>query len=261
MGIKNIDLYYFSGTGNTYLVVNKMVEIFKKYGVEANLYQIEKSDPTKIDLNHIIGLGFPIAEQSTYDFVWKFIRSLPEADKTEIFMVDTLGGFSGGIVGPLREILKKKGYLPIGAKEIKMPLNIFYVQGESNNNEKIEKGLKEAEKYASDLILGKSNWGRIPLLSDLMYYISIAALKLTHSNLNQKYFPLTVNKNKCSKCGLCANLCPINNIQFEEGEYPVNLENCEYCLRCTSFCPRNAISAPFNYKGKTYRAVKAKELI
>ncbi|MCE5213400.1 MAG: hypothetical protein LLF83_01595 [Methanobacterium sp.] len=53
--------------------------------------------------DHIIGLGFPIAELSTYEFVWKFIKSLPLSEGTEIFMVDTLAGFSGGIVGPVRD--------------------------------------------------------------------------------------------------------------------------------------------------------------
>ena len=38
-------------------------------------------------------------------------------------MVDTLGGFSGGIVGPLRRLLTRKGYAPLGAREIRMPMN------------------------------------------------------------------------------------------------------------------------------------------
>ncbi|MEG3225568.1 MAG: 4Fe-4S ferredoxin, partial [Methanobacteriales archaeon Met13] len=96
-------------------------------------------------MDHVIGLGFPIAGLSTYDFVWKFIKSLPEANGTKIFMVDTLAGFSGGIVGPLREIVKKKGYQPRGAKEIIMPPNIFYIQDEKTNKKKVEKGLIEAE--------------------------------------------------------------------------------------------------------------------
>lgn len=47
-------------------------------------------------------MGFPVAVLSTYPFVWNFITSLASAFGTEIFMVDTLGGFSGGIVGPVR---------------------------------------------------------------------------------------------------------------------------------------------------------------
>jgi len=252
---------YFSGTGNTLLVAKKMVEIFEKEDIITNLYRIEDSDPLKIDLNHIIGLAFPVSEFSTYDFVWKFIKSFPESKGTKIFMVDTLGGVSGGIVGPLRKILQNKGYEPIGAKEIIMPLNIFYIEDNEINEKKIKKGLVVAEEYALSLINGESYWGRIPFLSDSVYYTSISALKLTSFNIYQKLLHLDVNKDKCNKCEQCIELCPINNINNGDDGYPVYLRNCVYCQRCTSFCPRGAISVPFNYKGKTYRAVNVKEIL
>ncbi len=258
---ENIDLYYFSGTGNTLLVTKKMVETFKDNGIKANLLKIEDSNPQDVNLKHTIGLGFPVAELTTYEFVWNFIKALSPADGTNIFMVDTLAGVSGGIVGPLREIVKKKGYNPIGAQEIIMPPNIFYIQEKSVNKKKVEEGLLEAEKYALSIINGESKWGRVPLLSDMVYYTSIIGLKITHSDLNQKYFHLAFDVEKCNKCGQCVKLCPIDNISMEEGEFPVNLRECVYCLRCSSFCPKQAITTPFNYKGKTYQAVKAREML
>jgi Pyruvate/2-oxoacid:ferredoxin oxidoreductase delta subunit len=259
--VRNVDFYYFSGTGNTYLVVKQMKETFDKCHVPTNMYKIENSYPTDIDLDHTIGLGFPVAELSTYPFVWKFIKTLPPTKGTEIFMVDTLGGFSGGVVGPVKEIIKKKGYNPIGACEIVMPPNIFYIQDEKICKKKVNKGLNKAEKYAKALIAGKTKWGRVPLLSDALYYTSILGLKMTETNLNQKLLNLNVDKEKCSKCGLCLKLCPVDNIAIEEDQFPLHLLHCEYCLRCTSFCPKKAISCPLNYKGKTYQAVKAKKLL
>ena len=70
-----IDFYYFSGTGNTLLVVKNMQETFQENGIQVNLHKIEESNPEDINLNHTIGLGFPIAELSTYNFVWKFIKA------------------------------------------------------------------------------------------------------------------------------------------------------------------------------------------
>ena len=189
-------------------------------------------------------------------------KQLPETNsRTDIFMVDTLAGMSGGIVGPVHEIVKKKGYNPIGAKEIVMPPNIFYIQDEKACQEKVEKGLLKAEEYALDIIGGNSKWGRVPILSDAVYYTSIASLKMTESNLNQKLFRLKINNEECRKCDICVKLCPVDNIKMEEGEYPEHGLKCVYCLRCTSFCPRGAISCPTNYQGKTYRAVKAKEFL
>jgi len=259
--MKNIDFYYFSGTGNTYIVVKKMAEIFEKNGIKTQLFKIEHTEPNDVKPDHTIGLGFPVAELSTFSFIWKFIRDMPSSEGTEIFMVNTLAGFSGGIVGPLRRIVQNKGYIPIGAKEIIMPPNIFFIQDEIKNKKKVEEGLSEAGKYAWDIIEGRSYWGRVPIISDALYYLSLSALKLTHSNLNQKYFSLKLDKNKCSKCGLCNNLCPVKNIRWKEGLHPEYSMNCEYCLRCASFCPRGAISVPFNYKNKIYSALKAKYIL
>ncbi|WP_414468534.1 EFR1 family ferrodoxin [Methanobacterium sp. ACI-7] len=256
-----IDFYFFSGTGNTLLVVKKMQETFEKEGINVNLHKIEESDPGDVNLNHTIGIGFPVAFFSTYPFVWEFIKSMPGADGTEIFMVDTLGGYSGGIVGPLREIIKKKGYNPIGAKEIQMPSNIFYIQDDETNKEKVRKGLIDAENYAHDIINSRSEWGRVPLFSDGVYIFSKCLLKLTGVNLHQKWFNFDINEEECKNCGICAKLCPLKNIQIEKGKYPQRGLHCEYCLRCTSFCPRQAIPCKFNYKNETYRACKAKEFI
>ena len=77
MNLKNIDFYYFSGTGNTFLIVKKMKQAFEKNDIKVNLYRLEKTKPKDVDLNNTIGLGFPVAEQGTYPFVWDFVKSLP----------------------------------------------------------------------------------------------------------------------------------------------------------------------------------------
>jgi hypothetical protein len=73
------------------------------------------------------------------DKLWDFIENHPMAQRTEIFMLDTLGGFSGGIVGPIRRKVKNRGYKPIGACEIVMPSNIFHIQDQRTSTQKIKK--------------------------------------------------------------------------------------------------------------------------
>jgi len=121
-------------------------------------------------------------------------------------MVDTLGGISGGILGTLRKIVKKKGYNPIGAKEIQIPLNIFFIQNEETNKTNVQKGLIEAEKYTIDIINGETEWGRVPLFSDGIHAFSIGLLKLTESKLHQKWFNFDVKEEDCRKCGICAKI-------------------------------------------------------
>ncbi|MCX5782650.1 MAG: EFR1 family ferrodoxin [Elusimicrobia bacterium] len=256
---KNIDLYYFTGTGNTFIVSKKMKEVFERNGISVNLYKIEKSDPSKINLKNTIGLAFPIAGFATFPFVLDFIRLLPNANGTEIFAVDTFAGTSGGIFGYIKKILTKKGYTCIGAKGIKMPSNIFYVYKDAINNKIVEKGIEKAETYASDLVNGKSRWNRFPVLSDIFYYFSLLLLSSWKIKIGQKYFAYKLIKEKCTKCGICAKICPVQNIEMDE--YPKYMLKCQYCLRCVSFCPEKALEIPFNYKKITYKAVDVKEIL
>jgi ferredoxin len=142
-----------------------------------------------------------------------------------------------------------------------MPLNVFYVEDEKTNQNKIEKGLEEAHQYTLMILNGESEWGRVPILSDAVNTLSRGALKITDADFHQKLFIFDPEPGKCKKCGICVDLCPVGNIQMVEGEYPKHGLKCEYCLRCVSFCPRQAMPAKFNYKGKTYHAVKAKEFL
>ena len=254
--MKKIDIYFFSGTGNTFLVVNAMKEVFKEKGRIVNLFPIEKFDASKINTDNTIGLAFPVAVQATYPFVWDFIKKMPKANNTAVFMVDTLAAFSGGIVGPVRSILRKKGYLTIGAKEIIMPSN-FLVKKIDNDaiDKKIAKGISTARKYANDILENRSTWGRIWLIS---YLMSLISLSKRPWKFFRRFYSFKIDKSKCSKCQLCVNLCPVGNIKMEE--FPEFQDSCIFCQRCVSFCPTQSIRFP-KKDYERYKSVKANELL
>jgi NAD-dependent dihydropyrimidine dehydrogenase PreA subunit len=248
-----VDIYYFSGTGNTRLVVKAMAEVFRESGVTTRMFRIEETDPRKIDLAHTIGLAFPVAIQSTYPLVWDFIEKMPQGQRTGVFMVDTLAAFSGGVIGPLRSILQKKRYYLLGAKEIRMPSNNFPKRINPEKNEtKIKTGMKKAREFAASLIKGTARWRRVPLISDLI-------CALSRSNKAREYLKrrgshLTVDQAKCSRCQSCVELCPVGNISMED--YPIFIDRCQQCMRCISFCPTGAIAV----LGKTYEIYRAAKL-
>lgn len=248
-----IDIYYFSGTGNTLLMVKKLAEILRAYDKQVNLFKIEHTDPNKINLDHVIGLAFPVAVFSTYPFVWNFIENLPTGDNAEVFMLDTMAGFSGGIVGPLKKILLSKHYLPIGACELIMPSNYGIM---IPNSEKILKKTTVAEnkikKYAKALIEKKAKWQRISLISDLISFLS--KMPQPWQTIGKC---LSFDYDKCIKCKLCAKICPVAAIQTLD--LPVITERCVACMRCIACCPKHAIL----YKGTTkrYRALNSDELV
>jgi len=46
-------------------------------------------------------------------------------------------------------------------------------------------------------------------------------------------------EDKCTRCGFCAEVCPMNNICVQEK--PLFGNCCISCLACTHNCPQNAI--------------------
>ena len=250
-----IDLYYFSGTGNTILVAEKLIEIFKKNNIKVNALKIENSKPEEVDTKKTIGFAFPVVMQSTFPFIWDFFRKLPKTNSTEIFMVDTLHAFSGAIVGPLKKVLIKKGYKPIGAKEIIMPNNFKNKIEQEEDKKKINKGLKEAEKYAYSLINKNAEWKNVPILPHVFYFL---VSRKWFWKIFKKYgSKFKVDNEKCTKCKICIEICPLDNIVM--ADFPGHKNKCEMCMRCVMFCPSEAIKVPL-VKTQKYNAVKINKI-
>lgn len=144
-------------------------------------------------------MAFPVVGLSTFLFIWKFLNSLPKSDGTPIFMLDTLGDYSGGIVGPLHNKLKKKGYNLIGACEILMPWNIFYIQSEKTKTKLIRNGIGKAEKYAQALVEGQVKWGNFPILPYILYSTGISIMRMWEWKHQQKWFGFKAKGSKCSQ--------------------------------------------------------------
>ncbi len=47
----------------------------------------------------------------------------------------------------------------------------------------------------------------------------------------------------CTGCGVCAKVCPVNNIALNREKRPVWEAHCEYCLACINWCPAQAIES------------------
>ena len=233
-------IYVFSGSGNTWTVAREVADCLLDGGVSTELRPLERSNPQDSAKAGTLGLAFPVAMFTAYPFVWDFIEGLPDGKGRSVFMMDTLAGFSGGIVGPLKRVLARKGYRTIGAKEIRMPSNYSRKEPEGEKDVQIRtNGFKKAASFAHDLISGSSSWRSFPILSDI---ISKVGRKGGSSawRFARKKFPLAVDTEACSRCGLCEKVCPVGNIRIDD--FPVFGDSCFFCQRCISFCPEKAIS-------------------
>ena len=57
-----------------------------------------------------------------------------------------------------------------------------------------------------------------------------------------KFEEMTVDATKCVSCGICAEVCQMENITIVDGN-PTFGNNCASCLGCFHWCPESAISA------------------
>lgn len=64
------------------------------------------------------------------------------------------------------------------------------------------------------------------------------AMKKRFMELSRGY--LSINEEKCTKCGVCVKSCPFEAIAFEQGPV-INRQHCQFCYCCLELCPSNAV--------------------
>jgi len=236
MKSKTIDLYYFSGTGNTYIVTRMIENFFKKNDYKVNLFCLEKVNPQSINLNHTIALAMPTAYFSTYPFVWDFINKLPNTNGTDLFMFTTMAGMVGALLMQVKRIIVRKGYNPIGAESFIMPSNLIKKHDDQKLVDLRLKAEKKAIRYVEQLINEQAKWNYNVVfapLFDMLFKFANPPKRF------RKSYPVTVDKSRCIQCNICYQSCPSDNIRMYE--FPRFEDNCQMCMRCYSFCPAEAI--------------------
>ncbi len=259
--MKHADICYFSGTGNTLLVLKVFLEQIKRHNISFSLHPIEKTEPRTLDVRDSLVLAFPVAYQSTYPFIWRFLKRLKPGREQPVYMLDTLAGFSGGIVGPVKRLLNRKGYSPVGATEIIMPSNLRFGEfAPESVREPVADGQLKGKAFAEAMLKREVSWSYYPFFEGFFYFMFLLVRLMINpvfQRLLRFLFPKPIPE-KCNNCGICERLCPVENIRMEEK--PVHGRKCEICLRCVSFCPQAAIKILFN-KNSHYRAVYLKTIL
>lgn len=238
--LQHVDLYWFSGTGNTLRAAQVLAEKLTAGGSDVRLIPIERADPADVDPDRTLGIATVVAVFTTYPLVWDFLENLPEVNGTGAFLLDTLAARSGGMLGSTRRLLEAKGYTPLGAREIRMPSN--YLQTSHNQDDdraKLSAGLDEVRRFAADLQAGRARWKRwMGPLARLSYRISRWSKPWQHI---RKSLGLHAVDDACTRCDLCVRLCPTGAISRADASVPTFSDACQGCMRCYSFCPTHAI--------------------
>lgn len=233
-------LFYFSGTGNSLYVAQKLHENEGRELIDIADAINEKHFKYKVKGDEKIGIVFPVYFYGLPTVVSEFISRLTiESDvKPFIYTVITYGGSIGNADKMLGKQLKGRNLQLNSAFSIKMPSNyvmMYDVPDKEEQNltlhsaeEQIEKitGLLEANKkgdFVSDRGPG--------ILTPFLY-------KIYGIRRKTKNFYVT---DACTNCGLCEEICPSKVIKLTSGKPEWIKEKCSHCSACINRCPVEAI--------------------
>lgn len=233
---------YFSGTGNTKFCVEKLIEAIDP---NAQAISIENSHAIEgIKKNEIIILGYPIYYSSLPKIVKDFIFSNSNLFKgKKVFILVTMGMFSGDGAGCGARILKKCDATILGGVHIKMPDCIgdikLFKKTFSKNQDMVFKAQKKINVVASNIVNNHYPKHGLGIASHL---IGLFGQRLYFSKKTKQYYKnVTIDNQKCVSCGLCARNCPMHNIELVDGKINF-LDRCTLCYRCFSNCSKQAIT-------------------
>jgi ferredoxin len=228
-------IFYFSGTGNSLKVARDIADSIP----QSRLISIPLALRQGFDAKGRIGIVFPVYMFGLPLIVSEFIRKLKSVPGNYIFGVLTLGGLAGGALDQLRSELAVQGIVLSAGFLVTMPGNYtpLYQAIAPNKQKKIfAKQHKRTEEIARIVMQGATHHDRgFSLLNGLLKRLYKAgAPKIPF--LDKDFW----SQDSCTSCGMCRDVCPVNNIEIIEGR-PRWRHTCQQCFACLQWCPPEAI--------------------
>ena len=227
-------IYWFSGTGNSLAAAKALAK-----QCDAELIPMARAIKNLPASAERIGLVFPVYSFGPPALVARFVEKLNASPDSYIFSVVTYAGNQGGTLSILRRLLQKRGLDLAAGWGVKMPENYPPLGGApAPEKQKAVNAVadEQIKKIATEL--QQSPRGRYEKSSIVWRILSRAAYPLFVKSVPRadRFFRAD---EKCNGCGICAKICPVNNIAMFEGR-PSWLGHCEQCYACFHWCPQKA---------------------
>lgn len=257
-------ILYFTATGNS-------LYIAKSFGGELySIPQMVKEGKTEFT-DEKIGLIFPIHGWGVPSYVVDFLKTA-NFNCNYLFSVTTYGIYSGAIAKHLTDISRETGHNFSYINAIKMVDNYlpgFDMKKQIENEEKkeIEKHLEviKSDVKNSKKWIKKENFLQkeaFNLMSKRKTPFSKNQLKIhIYGGGIENYIYVD---NTCTGCGICAKVCPVDNIKVDKNNKSISLKNnCFGCFSCIHNCPSNSIHIKGEVNENRYRNrhIKLSEIV
>ena len=271
-------IFYFSGTGNTKWAASKLAAATREDLISIAPYMRADdsshnlAEPFILKENERLGFVFPVHGWRVPKLVREFIckmkiqrepsdASAENKAKAEdslknrpfAYCVCTAGDSIGLTIENLNEVISQNPSLQaLGITEVSSSYSLImpesYIGLPFMDVDPKEREIRKKENAAQELaIVCEEIFDRKEGISRLVkgpipwFFTKVVGGFFENVLITDKRFH--VEKDRCVKCGICANVCPVGDIKGGHGEYPVWLhhKDCLTCFTCYHHCPHHAI--------------------
>lgn len=252
-------VYYYSATGNS-LHVAKMIAAGMPGGVLASMPRwLEQPRPATGE--DCLGLVFPMHYFGAPPLVRKFVEKLEPAPAAYVFAVVTCGHhLLGSALHQIAGLLQDKGKKLDAGFYVDMVSNYIPLAQLPPPGRRQER-LAGADEKVRQIIGAIGNRAHI-IEPEYFRWPCQAISSYWRNNLISRAPTRFTNSADCTGCGLCAEICPVENIRLESGR-PAWQNHCQECLGCLHICPAQSINFGRTQGRTRYRhpEVAAAELV
>ena len=275
-------IFYFSGTGNTKWAASKLASATHEDLISIAPYMRADdsshtlAEPFILKKNERLGFVFPVHGWRVPKLVREFIgkmkvlRAEPDAAGSQTlsdisgssasagsrpftYCVCTAGDSIGLTIENLNQTISQNPSLQaLGITEVSSSYSLImpesYVGLPFMDVDPKEKEIWKKSKSAQELaVICEEIFDRKEGVNRLVkgpipwFFTKVVGGFFENVLITDKRFH--VEKNKCVKCGICANVCPVGDIKGGHGEYPewLHHKDCLTCFTCYHHCPHHAI--------------------
>lgn len=275
-------IFYFSGTGNTKWAASKLASATHEDLISIAPYMRADdsshtlAEPFILKENERLGFVFPVHGWRVPKLVREFIgkmkvqREEPDAERNSAsaeskassasarnqpfaFCVCTAGDSIGLTIENLNEVISQNPSLQaLGITKVSSSYSLImpesYVGLPFMDVDPKEKEIRKKSKSAQELaVICEEIFDRKEGVNRLVkgpipwFFTKVVGGFFENVLITDKRFH--VEKDKCVKCGICANVCPVGDIKGGHGEYPewLHHKDCLTCFTCYHHCPHHAI--------------------
>ena len=230
---------YFSATGNSEYIAKNIAHLCNDSVISINEY-MKKGEVLNLTSEKPYILVAPVYISTIPAKVSEFIQKSTLEGNKDFYVIMTCAGSGVSASGAEAvKICKKLNLNYRGIAHLTMPqdyLMFFEVKGKEENevimNKAIEGVPAIAEKIINNEDLDTSKVGAAHTMSvaPVTWIFDAFCIK------PKKFY----STDECISCGICAKVCPLNNITMIEGK-PVWGKTCIHCSACINRCPKLAI--------------------